>query len=264
MKILMMATALAVGTAAYGQDSAPVPITIPLKGLVGGCCEAPVEQALGKIENVESVELRKAGSLYDANIVMREGDGLATSEIDKALKVANKNMGDRMGTTYAVDDSLSLSVVHLIKTKSEPDEAKLKDRLGKLKGFKSSWTAKVGFGIVFEGKKQATLADVKKAAGVEVTDVILAASKDGARYYCPMHPEDVNATAATCPICDMDMSKIAAGSAAATARKDPTEDRPKGGKQYTCPMCGGDYDGPGKCRKCGMSLVEKGKRKSGG
>lgn len=26
---------------------------------------------------------------------------------------------------------------------------------------------------------------------------------------------------------------------------------------YTCPMCGGDFDEPGKCPKCGMDLIEK-------
>lgn len=27
--------------------------------------------------------------------------------------------------------------------------------------------------------------------------------------------------------------------------------------QYTCSMCGGTYNGPGRCSHCGMALVEK-------
>ncbi|MBA3052404.1 hypothetical protein KKF70_00880 [bacterium] len=29
---------------------------------------------------------------------------------------------------------------------------------------------------------------------------------------------------------------------------------------YTCSMCGGDFDKPGKCPKCGMKLIEKKKK----
>jgi rubrerythrin len=36
-----------------------------------------------------------------------------------------------------------------------------------------------------------------------------------------------------------------------------TTAKPAADMKYTCPMCGGAFDKPGKCPKCGMNLVEK-------
>ncbi|MBI2901063.1 MAG: hypothetical protein HYY17_12830 [Planctomycetes bacterium] len=204
------------------------PLTIPLKGLTAKCCEKPVEEALGRMPNVESVKLRKDGSLYYADISLKAGYGVPISEIDKALGEANKEMGDAMGTKYVLDDSLLLSQVHLFKTKNEPEESKIKSALSKLPGFKVVVKQKTGFTVVFEGEKQPTAVQVRKGCGVEVTDVILAASKDGARYSCPMHPETASPAPGKCPECGMDMYKVATSRGGPQPKKDDkTDDKPK-------------------------------------
>lgn len=186
----------------------PAPVTLPLKGLKAKCCEKPVEEALAAIPNVKSATLRANGKLYYADIVISGPRGVAMSEISKALAVADKEMGDAMGTKYFVDDSLSLSAAYLFRTEAEPNEGKLKSALGRLSGFKSVRAFKTGFTVLCEGAKIPTVADVKKACGVPVTDVLLAASKDGARYFCPSHPEATSLTKETCATCETDMIKI--------------------------------------------------------
>jgi len=93
---------------------------------------------------------------------------------------------------------------------------------------------KEGFGVVFQGKDQPGLAEVKNASDRKVTDVILAASKDGGRYTCPKHPHMANASAMKCPLCEpegtaVEMTKVAASSGGTAARKPPSDTKRGGG-----------------------------------
>lgn len=107
---------------------------------------------------------------------MKGDQGVLLSEVKKALDVATEKMGKQMGTRYQVDDSLSASAVKLFKTKSDPDEAKLKEALGNLPGFTSVSVSKGGFSAVFKGEKVPRVNDVKTASKLEVVDVILGSS----------------------------------------------------------------------------------------
>lgn len=208
------------------------------------------------------MKLRKDGRLYLADIVMKPGHGLPLSRVEKALETANRKMGDSMGTKYEVDGSLALAFVHRFKTKERPDEAKLRAALAKLPGFKSVTVDETGFKLVFEGEKQAMFGEVRKAAG-EVEDVILAASKDGFRYWCPMCPDNASASPAKCPVCDMEMSRTAASAGTS---------KPGGGSEATqkCDSCGaknpedGCKKGCGACKKKCGTCCGKGCGKGGG
>ena len=196
-----------------------LPIAIPLKGLMAGCCEKPVQEELARVAGVKSAAVKKAGGAYVAEVVMKPGSGLPLSAVEKALAKATEGMGKAMGTNYEIDPSFAAAWVHLFTTKEKPDEAKLKEALGNLKGFSSVKALGSGFRVAFEGKEQATVADVRKA--VETTDAILAASKDGARWSCPMHPDVVHPVPMKCPKCGMDLVKVAAAT--------PVDPEKKGG-----------------------------------
>jgi rubrerythrin len=66
-----------------------------------------------------------------------------------------------------------------------------------------------------------------------------------------------------CPNCKMDLLKLQEkkGGDKAGAKVEGSKPAPKAseGKKvvWTCPMCGGSYDKPGKCPDCGMDLVKK-------
>ncbi len=80
------------------------------------------------------------------------------------------------------------------------------------------------------------------------------------KYHCPMHPTYVADKPGDCPICGMKLVPIKGDKPAAKPAAPATEDKfpqVKAG-QYYCPM-GAEHvqDGPGKCPKCGMNLVEK-------
>lgn len=179
---------------------------------------------------------------------MKGGQGLAMSEVKKALDVANRQMGDSMGTKYVVDDSLAPAYVHLFKVKTEPEEGRLKESLAKLPGYKSNWKYKEGFGVAFVGTKQPTASEIAKACGLEVVDLILGPSRGGVRYFCPMHPEKTAAAAQTCPVCQMKMMEIAASSLPGTGSGGSIP------QVYVCSMDGGMRETPGPCPKCGMDL----------
>lgn len=198
------------------------PIQLPLNGLTARCCEAPVREALAGIPHVKKVTLKKGGPNYVAEIVMEAGYGLPMSAIEKAIAVAQEEMGDAMGTKYVVDASLSASAVHLFKTKGTMDESGLR----KLAGFKSVKKHEGGFSVVFEGKTVPTAAEVKKACGAEVTDLILAAAKDGARYSCPKHPDAVSPVPGKCPECKGAFEKQTAGTTVQPSTST-TEEKPK-------------------------------------
>ena len=80
------------------------------------------------------------------------------------------------------------------------------------------------------------------------------------RYHCPMHPTYIADKPGDCPICGMKLVPIKdekpAAKPAARIVEDPFPQVKVG--QYYCPM-GAEHvqDGPGKCPKCGMILVEK-------
>lgn len=80
------------------------------------------------------------------------------------------------------------------------------------------------------------------------------------KYHCPMHPTYVADKPGDCTICGMKLVPIKGDKPAAKPAAPATEDefpQVKAG-QYYCPM-GAEHvqDGPGKCPKCGMNLVEK-------
>lgn len=203
------------------------PLALPLKGLTARCCEAPVREALAAIPHVKKVTLRKGGANYIADIVMEAGYGLPMSEIEKALAVAQEEMGDAMGTKYLVDEGLPSTAVHFYKTKGTADEAKLK----KLDGFKSFKKGEGGFSALFDGAKVPTAAQVKKACGTEVTDLILSASKDGSRYACPKHADSVSPLPGKCPVCDIEMEKQTASKSTTTTQPSTATEEPKDGKK---------------------------------
>lgn len=203
------------------REESPASIEIPFKGLVARCCVGPVEKGLGGIDAVKSVELRKDGDAYVAEILLKSGHGLSTSDIRKGLEQANRGMGDAMGTTYEVDDSLDLAAVHFFRTETRPDEAELRTALARTKGFRSVWVHDAGFGVVFQDDRLPTLGDVKRASGLKILDVVLAPSKDGKRFFCPMHPGKASAGAETCPECGMKMKEVAVSTAGGETRREP-------------------------------------------
>ncbi len=80
------------------------------------------------------------------------------------------------------------------------------------------------------------------------------------RYHCPMHPTFIKDKPGDCGICGMKLVPIKGDKVAAKPAVPVPEDKfpqVKAG-QYYCPM-GAEHvqDGPGKCPKCGMNLVEK-------
>lgn len=61
-------------------------------------------------------------------------------------------------------------------------------------------------------------------------------------YYCAMHPDYINFTAAKCPVCGDNMSK-----------KEVM--KMEVAKLYTCSMDNVICTKPGKCPKCGMDMI---------
>lgn len=84
--------------------------------------------------------------------------------------------------------------------------------------------------------------------------------KSGHRYHCPMHPTYVSDKPGDCPICGMRLVPINEEKAAPPPVRSQAEERIARVKlgQFYCPM-GAEavQDGPGKCPKCGMTLIEK-------
>lgn len=83
-------------------------------------------------------------------------------------------------------------------------------------------------------------------------------------WVCPMGDYKGPKTAdGKCPNCKMDLLKLQekkggdkTGSKV-EAPKAATKDSEGKKVVWTCPMCGGAYDKPGKCPDCGMDLVKK-------
>lgn len=99
-----------------------------------------------------------------------------------------------------------------------------------------------------------------------------------AKYHCPMHPTYVSDRPGSCPICGMDLVKVADAKPApapaavqASVYACPMNCEPPSGKEGKCSKCGMDLvpadgwvcpmrcepvaDKPGDCGKCGMPLV---------
>lgn len=183
------------------QDSQDV--VVPIKGLTAECCEKPVEKALAKIASVESVKLRKDGSLYLATLGTKEMRAVRFSEIDKALAEATREMGEAMGTKYEVDGSLGVEFVHYYLAKEDQDPEALRKALRDLPGYANAKGKDKMFQAWFVGPKLPTFGDVRKAVPLE--DAVLAPTQDGKRYLCPKHPDRVSAVPAKCPDCSADM-----------------------------------------------------------
>lgn len=225
MRFMTLVTALS-ALVMWREDPA---VTVPLTGVLAKCCEEPVRTGLSGADGVSSVALRKTAGGYEADLALKEGKTVSLAALTKSLEEPNRGMGADMGTTYAVGDSLSSSFVHFYKTASRPDEAKLKEAFAKLEGFKSVWVTDGGYGAAFGGKSIPTLAEVRKAGGVEVSDVLLAALKDGVRYTCRKHPEHVRLAEGECPTCKAKLEKVAAGDTPAPSAPAKAEEGPKKG-----------------------------------
>jgi hypothetical protein len=61
-------------------------------------------------------------------------------------------------------------------------------------------------------------------------------------YYCTMHPDYISFAAGKCPVCGENLSKKEVMKAEVV-------------KLYTCPMDNVICTKPGKCPKCGMTMV---------
>ncbi|HVG21911.1 MAG TPA: heavy metal-binding domain-containing protein [Blastocatellia bacterium] len=91
------------------------------------------------------------------------------------------------------------------------------------------------------------------------------AFQDSTVYTCPMHPEVQSSKPGACPKCEMRLvaAKPSSGKTAATGSKDGAAARPSqsgeavaGAETFTCSMHPEIRAGaPGKCPRCGMSLV---------
>ena len=172
------------------QETDP-PIPLPLKGT---CTEGAVRDALLKVEGVAKVVARTS----KAEVAMKSGVALSLGAAEKSL-----------AGTCEIDESLAASWASYFAMKEAPTAEALKKALGGLKGFKSARPDGKGFRAVFDGAEQATVAEVRKA--VELTDVLLAPSKDGARYICPPHSEVAHLAEVRCPRCGVTLSKEWAG-----------------------------------------------------
>lgn len=204
------------------QAHGPDVVTVPLEGMYGDCCERFIAEALLQADEVAVVSFDKAGAVTNARIGLKRGHGLALSTVDKALTLANIHLRSHTGTRYGIAKSLSLAEVHFFRTRGRPDEAQLRESLGKLPGFRTVRVYEGGFAPSFVGKTLPSIEAVKdeiqkdavrKGMGslrVTVTDLILVASHEGARYACPVHPEKAAARPAKCPVCGMAMERIEA------------------------------------------------------
>lgn len=206
----------------WTQADGPDMVTVPLEGLYGKCCERLVAEALHKAEGVALVSFDKAGGITNARIGLKRGFGLALSSVDKALIEANTHLRSHTGTRYGIAKSLSLTEVHFFRTRFRPDEVQLRESLGKLPGFRTVRVYEGGFSPSFVGKNLPSVEAVKdevtkdamkrgwRTLRVAITDLILAASREGARYACPMHPENASALPIPCPECGMKMERVEA------------------------------------------------------
>lgn len=213
---------IAVAVPAWAQADAPKVVTIPLEGLVGSCCERLVSEALLKAGEVAQVTFEKTDGVTIARIGLKTGHGLAVSCVDKALFEANTHLRSHTGTRYGIAKSLSLTEVHYFRTRSRPVEAQLRESLGKLPGFRTVRIYEGGFSPSFVGKNLPSIDAVKdtvvkdavkkgaRADSVAVTDLVLAASQEGARHACPMHPEKASPLQVRCPACGMKMERVEA------------------------------------------------------
>ncbi len=196
------------------QDDALDMVTVPLEGLVGRCCERLVSEALLKSEEVAQVTFDNADGLSNAHIRLKRGHGLPLSSVEKAMTEANTHLKSHTGTRYGIAPTLSITEVHLFRTRIRPEGANLKESLGKLMGFKAVRIYEGGFSPSFTGNNlpsiDAVKEAVKKGTRGAVTDLVLGASHGGVRHACPMHPEKVSALPAKCPLCGMKMETIEA------------------------------------------------------
>lgn len=198
----MLSLALATLLAAAAQGEHEHSITVPIKGIATPDQAKTVQEALARIDGVKSVALRKVDPHYEADLVTHCPVGLPLSEIEKALAATTLQV--------EMDVSLDLAFVHYFVTKEKPERGKLGDGLSKLKGYRLFWTTQDGFGVVIDADQPASHFDVRKAAGLTVTDLVLAPQKGGFRYYCLVHTRQVSPVPASCGTCKSQMSRVSA------------------------------------------------------
>lgn len=193
------------------DTAAPPPaiLSLPLKGVLADCCNQAIEKALGGVKAIRSVTVKEAGERHVAEIILRDGEGLALSDFKKALAAANRSMGDSMGTKYEIAGELSSTAVHFYRTAEAPEEGTLRQALAGLKGYQGVWVKRSGFAVRFAQASAPSLDEVLKATPGKVVEVILAPSAEGQRHACPMHPEKVSTwSRGKCPTCGMALVEV--------------------------------------------------------
>lgn len=210
MSILM--NILASFLAFFQEKAVEEPILeIPIRGLTARCCEAPVLEAIQAIPGVKGASLRRADDVYLARLALRPGETVRLSALEKALEQANRKMGDAMGTRYAVDDSVSLEFAYLFLAEGTPEPAELEG----LPGFRSVSAVKGGFRPVFRGEALPTLSKIRET--IAFSDVVFAPSREGVRFVCAKHPEQVFTEGGSCPDCGSALERLEASVRTAAA-----------------------------------------------
>lgn len=218
------------GLTAYAEDKeekeAARVVKLPLTGLKAGCCDSAVGKAIGALAGVDGVSFEEDKAGKWAVIRLKKDAGIELSKVQDALAQATKGMGKAMGTEYKLDVSavyVDASVEFRTSLISDDAKARLDKSLADLKGYESS-TATAS------DKNSATLMLKFKDATAGTLGQVTKILKD-----------------AKVELKEVVFRGIAAG-----------EEHGAGGG-FTCPMCSGSFFETGKCPKCGIALVTKGK-----
>ncbi|MCE9584065.1 MAG: hypothetical protein K8T20_16395 [Planctomycetes bacterium] len=183
-----LVVALAFGLAASADDKASRVVKLPVTGVLAGCCDTAVEDAIRPIPGVASIAWESKGDAKWAILTLKKDAVLELSKVKEALAAATKDMGASMGTEYKLNEKVlpvDASVVFRTAAIPAEDKARLDKALAELKGFDSAAveTRKDGLAdltLKFKDKESAMLEQVVKIlkdAKVELKDVIFLGAK---------------------------------------------------------------------------------------
>ncbi len=173
----------ALALAASAEDKPARVVKLPITGLMGGCCDTAVEDAMKPLAAVEKIAWKEEGKTKWAIVTLKKDATLELSKVQEALAAATKAMGKDMGTEYKLDAAavrVDASVVFRTGTISNEDKAALDKAFAALKGFEScavdaSKEGAAALTLKFKEKESATLEQVTKIlkdAKVEVKEVV--------------------------------------------------------------------------------------------